>query len=190
MPTQLTGRHGISLAGAQYVDTGIIDPFERTDRFTLFAAISGAGAAATNGTILCSWDTASYRGINWGSNIDLNQLVLTTDLLGNKYVSVQHTVPGYGSFHTRAATYSGTSTAAGVALYEHGALVTPTIAKDTLDGTIKGGNSFLIGGRRASGVKSGRLVGNVHNIFIFPWELTAQQVQYLHRYCLNNINAA
>ena len=37
-PTQLTDRRGVSFDGYKYIDTGIVDRFERTDKFTLFVA--------------------------------------------------------------------------------------------------------------------------------------------------------
>ena len=63
IPAQRVGAHGIVLAGTQYVDTGIVDPFERTDRFTLFVAKTGNVSAA--GDLISTRDTAqSDRGIS------------------------------------------------------------------------------------------------------------------------------
>ena len=184
MPTQLAGRHGISLNGAQYVDTGIIDPFERTDRFTLFAY---ASAVTTGGDLISSGDDAqNIRGIVLTASGTQYGYLINTDasnILSLRSVSVYNTVES----KSYALTYGGSS--ANAAVYLKGSVATITTA-DTLSATVKSGKPFLIGARHNGVNKSERIVGVVHNAMIFPWELTAQQVQYLHRYCLTNINAA
>jgi hypothetical protein len=188
IPAQLVGRHGVSLAGAQYVDTGIVDPFERTQPFTLFVMESGVGAGCY---LISTEDQAqSNRGISitagqagrdflivstWATNAILNR---ATTEIGR--ISVSH-----------CFTYDGSSSAAGAKVYINGSSLTyNSTAFNNLSATIKNGKSFLIGARHNGAVKSALTTGNLHDAFIFPWELTAQQIQHLYRQCLLDINAA
>jgi hypothetical protein len=189
IPSQLVGRHGIALTGTQYVDTGIVDPFERTDRFSLFVVTSGiAGSCDIIGTA----DHANaVRGIILQLSLsDTNIFYAINTYAGNKYISVSAPNTNSKPVTSLCGTYNGSSLAAGSSIYKDGSLRTLTVAKDTLDATIKSGKSFLLGARHNGAAKSAFLTGNIHFAAIFPWELTAQQVQYLDRLCKTRINAA
>jgi hypothetical protein len=191
IPAQLVGRHGVSLAGAQYVDTGIVDAFERTDRFTLFCVTSQV--SSIYGQMIATADQAQdYKGF-YLANESLNTVAVYMFYnSGVNYIQkYKASTVIQRAHHSFALTVDGTSTAAGVRLYDNSKLLALTTVKDTLStGTIKNGKPILIGARHNGAAKAAFLTGNLHDAFIFPWELTAQQVQYLHRQCLLDINAA
>ena len=190
-PTQLAEKRGVSFDGGDYIDCGLIDRFERTDAFTIIAVVSNMSSNA--GRIITTWDTAQdYKGICFGNTTNINQVYILNKLVGIKYIGVSHTpyatITSAGSLHSRAMTYSGSSTAAGVSLYHNGGTVTKAVGSDTLDATIKSGNPILIGGQTTSGVKSGQFTGNMHFIGLFPFAASPLQISNLHKRVLKRIN--
>lgn len=184
IPQQITGRHGLVFTGTQYVDTGIVDVFERTDRFTLFACTSGG-----TGAVIASTDQAqSYRGIasillNNSLYIEVFSTYPTNCIYGNALAYPRRCV-------TSALTYSGNSLVSGTSIYIDAISKTIGSTTDNLNSTIKSGKSFLIGAHHNGAAKATFFTGNIHFAAIFPWEFSAQQVQYLHRLCMTRINAA
>lgn len=184
-PTQLVGRRGFSFDGGDYVDTGIIDPFERTDRFTLFVVTSAM--TSINGQILVTYDSVLNSGIRIINNGANTISIYIQD--GGYYIHKYNAGVVTPAVSTIALTSNGSSTAAGISTYYNNIPGLFLTANDILtSGTIKNGKSFLIGARHNGAGKIAFLTGNVHAVFVFPWELAAQQVQYLHRYCVTRIN--
>lgn len=187
-PTQLVGRHGVSLDGGDYIDTGIVDPFERTDRFTLFTVTS---QCTTAGYLISSVDVAqSYRGIavTWASTT-MSDVYLINVYSSNAAIT-RSPVTEHRSLLSHCVTYAGTSLISGIKTYGNAVPVAANLQFDSLSATIKNGRSVLIGAHHNGTGKAAFLTGNLHNAMIFPWELTPQQVQYLDRYCKTRINAA
>ena len=183
-PTQLVGRHGISLDGGDYIDTGIVDPFERTDRFTIAVVCS----ALVDGNLCDTFDQAvAYRGfgINMTGGVLYHYIISNYGTSNMLYRAVTSNAKPIVSY---IDTYDGSSTRVGHNIYYNANLVTTGNLVDMLSSTIKSGKSYLFGAWHNGAAKGSLLTGNIHNAFIFPWELTAQQVQYLHRYCVTRIN--
>lgn len=184
-PTQLSGRRGIVFAGAQWIDCGLVDPFERTDRFTLFACMSGA--TSTDSHILSSMDQAqTSRGISLNvrsATVLAGELVNTTGNLlrlatsGTNMRIVQNI----------AMTYGGTSLAANSAFYVNGTVSNATAIGDTLSATVKSGKSFLLGARHNGTNKSTFLTGTMHFAAIFPLAASPLQIANLHKRVMRRI---
>lgn len=191
IPAQLVGRHGVALTGTQYIDTGIVDPFLQTQPFTLVICVY---ARQTNGTsaLLATTDQAqSFKGIN----LVFYQYGITMSMLntvGGNYIQKNFTdVYGVGPIHKLIiCCYSGSSTAADISISINSTSLTGTSVSDTLTGTIKNSKPLLLGARYNGTAKTGFLTGEIRFAAIFPWELSANQGQYLDRLCKTRINAA
>ena len=185
-PTQLSGRHGVSFDGGDYIDTGIVDPFERTDKFSIFILFSFSGSS---GYIATTYDIAQDgKGIS--------QYLSSANNLGLRIQSSSSNLIGIGGtnflipnmYTTLATTYSGSSIAAGVSNYINGTLLSGTTSNDNLTATIKNGKSFLLGARHNGVNKATFMTGTMHFAAIFPYELTPAQVAYLHHRAITTIN--
>ena len=67
IPAQATKR-GVVFTGTQWIDTGIIDPFERTSKFTLFCVAKSTNNASSVSTIASMDADQSWKGIGLGYN--------------------------------------------------------------------------------------------------------------------------
>lgn len=188
IPSQRVGAHGIVLGGTQYVDTGIVDVFERTDRFTLFVMESGVGAGCY---LLSTEDQAqSNRGISITAGQAGRDFLLTSAWATNAILN-RHLIEIGKVVVSHSFTYDGSSLASGLKAYANGSAVTYTSTTfNNLTATIKNGKPFLIGARHNGSAKSALTTGNIHNVYVFPWELSQQQIQHLHRQCMLDVNAA
>lgn len=169
-PTQLVGKHGVSFDGGDYIDTGIVDPFERTDAFTLVVVISGVGAVCD---VIGSVNAAdANRGINLvlnNNNTCIPYFINQTS--NNTYAAVIASVTTRAT-NAIAVTYTGTSSASGIKVYVNGESKSLSVSMDGLVGTVKSGKPFLLGVRHNGADKNRFMTGTMHFAAIFPWELT------------------
>jgi hypothetical protein len=188
IPAQVTGKHGLVFTGTQWVDTGIVDPFERTDKFTLFVATH-----IPSGSALC--DLISSVDAN-NSNLGYS-ITSTASRVVHVYFLNRLTTNGIQSdsaagkttgLSTSCLTYSGSSSATGILIYSNGALTSMFASQDNLSATIKSGAPIQLGARYAGASRGAFLVGTMYFAAIFPWELTPQQVQYMDRLVKTRIN--
>lgn len=193
IPAQITGRHGISVDGGDYVNTNLVDPFDYNTPFTLFAAVVPRYTSGAN-IIMSSEDiNNASRGIQIDTNAGTTFRLVMVNSQASSYIMAVSTPLVMGSLATLVATHDGTGVAAGCNLYVNGVLGAKTTLLDTLGGrTVKGGNSFLVGGRRnaASVVDTLGSGSQVLMVGACPFACSPQQVQYLHRQVMTRINAA
>ncbi len=187
-PTQLVGKRGLSFDGGDYIDTGIVDPFERTDKFSLFVAVS-LQSVATIGSYLSTSDTAqSNKGIFTYpySNNKKMYVFLTSQSTTNEidyYINCN-----LQSFNTFCVTSSGSSLASGIKVYDNAIVGGSSGGTDNLTSTIKNGKPFLLGARHNGVSKTTFYTGNIYFAAIFPRELTPLQVSNLHKKVMKRIN--
>jgi hypothetical protein len=187
---QVPDKRGVVFAGTQYINTGIIDRFERTDAFTLFVvAKATAGSAASD--FFSSMDAAQgYRGIGIGASatqgITGYVLSVASSSECNKAINP---IGLLRSITSLAVTNNGSSTRAGFLVYANGALGKVLgVGKDTLSTTVKNGKPFILGADHNGAGKTLFFNGTMHFAAIFPLAATAIQVQNLTKGVLRRIN--
>jgi hypothetical protein len=145
LPIPLAG-YGASFTGTQYVDTGVVDRYERTDQFSLYASFTSSGN--------------SYRPIISSSNAPINFRGISMVTVNSSYsiseASLYHTVAP-GNYMIRAFSNGGDSwlsqshtwtwNGSALAFFLGGESKTVNVVASSLSGTVKGGGRFIIGGR-------------------------------------------
>lgn len=130
--------------------------WERTQPWTSIAIINVAAAPTGGGAAIIfttcnqgSVDTA-YPGYElWIDSSGHLRVRILNNITGNNYIDVNgSTNVCDGTTRTVAASYDGSSTAAGVKLYVNGTLETPTVNKDTLSATIVTTQPIYIGNQK------------------------------------------
>lgn len=186
-PTQLSGRRGVVFAGAQYIDCGLIDRFERTDAFTLFVLVQAATAASVE--FISSQDEAQgNRGIALAAYSRQTYAYITSTYWTN--MLLRNTTAGYynRTVDCIAMTYTGSSALTGVNLYINGNTTGHGVEINNLSATIKSGKPFILGARHNGAGKSTQYTGNMHFAAIFPLAASQLQLQNLHKRVLKRIN--
>jgi hypothetical protein len=134
--------------------------WERTQAWTCIAFITVAAAPAASGAAIifttCNQVVSStevdpgFRGYEfWINDQGKLQVRIISDYVGSNYIGViGSTVVTNGVRCQVAASYDGSSTAAGVKLYVNGVLETNTVESDTLSSTIVNSQPFYIGNQR------------------------------------------
>ncbi len=191
IPAKITGKRGLSFIGStNYVNTGIIDPFERTDKFSLFV-FSSCSTTNTTYTIGNLDNNQSLKGFGLFNIISTGKSYLRIDNMNPPnciIVSTQAKIGFERSKNTICATYNGSSLASGCNQYINGANATIIADTNNLTATIKNGKSVLIGGIWTGTNHTYIYDMEVYFAAIFPWDLTPQQVQYLDRLVKTRIN--
>lgn len=189
-PTQLAGRRGVVFAGAQWIDCGLIDRFERTDAFTL-VVVTSTTADQSLLMYMATADAAAspVRGVQFytylGNRVYIDMFSTPTTNSVSLY--------GTGGVTTRAinsvcVTHSGGSNAASVLGYFNGVAAAKTVSADTLSATIKNGKPWLLGARYNGAAKAQPYIGTMHFAAIFPLAASAIQIQNLHKCVMRRIN--
>jgi hypothetical protein len=128
---------------------GNVLEYERTQPWTVMAAIKTSIKPASAALIFTNVPAngRDYKGYELWLNSTGHLQVRIISVISTNYIGViGSTVLTNGAWHFVAATYDGSSTAAGVKLYVDGVLETPTIEANTLTTTIVGpGQDMLIG---------------------------------------------
>lgn len=181
------GNKRIVLDGTQYVDTGLVDVFERTDSFTLFVVSAQTSIAAAADMISSLDQNQSYRGIGLSSNADVRYVYLINTIATNA-VNVYNSTGFTRATASTCLSYSGSSAKAGCAYYVNGSLGSLVTSTDNLSATLKNGKPFLIGARHNATNKTALMTGTVHFTAIFPFALSPLQVANLHKYVMRRIN--
>ncbi len=141
------GAHCIKITSQDKIDLGNIYQYERTQPWTIMAAVRLIAHQPTASLILGNVSTSPFPGYE-----------LWIDSAGKLRVRIMHDIPSDalgvigsqdlldGTWHMVGATYDGSSTAAGVKLYVDGVLDTgKTVEVDTLASTIIGTNQMFVG---------------------------------------------
>ena len=190
IPAQIAGKKGFNFAGSQYVDTGIIDPFERTDKFSIFVFYSKYGSS--NAFILGNNDAAQdNKGIGFyfhGTSLLTSERTL---VFANKWDTNMIYTSNFCNqnlFNSFGITSNGSSTTAGINLYSDGINTSQTAQVNALTASVKNGKPFLLAARHNGSSKTSISGCNIHFVVIFPWDLTPQQIQYLDRLVRTKIN--
>ena len=187
-PTQLSGKRGVVFAGAQWIDCGLIDRFERTDSFTLVAVTSAI--TSTSGDIISSIDAAqTLKGVGLITEVPALICCYAISALGTVYMCKFKTLRAHKQVNCYAATHSGTSTVAGLTIYGNGMDLGAAVDFDGLaSGTIKNGKPFLLGTRHNGASKTAFLTGTMNFAAIFPLAASAIQVANLTKRVMRRIN--
>ena len=188
-PTQLVGKRGCSFDGGDYIDTGIIDPFERTDKFSIFVVYYRSTIDATTLIGTCDLDQ-DFKGI------------IIQEFDGNSPVSFQ-AAESYSSSHVTlvktpitnrlinsyAVVNNNALRNSAISIYINTVIQTKTVFSDTLtSGSIKNGKPFILGARHYGTVKQLFFIGNIYFAAIFPLALSQLQVSNLHKKVIKRIN--
>ena len=188
-PTQLVGRRGLYFPLHSWVDTRIIDPFERTDKFSIFVVFSNGW---TSGALIGDPDTVTAL-VN-GIGIFINDATSLGNFIRGHY-SDSTIDKNFASgnnilVNSTAIVYNGNSNASGLFSYFNNILHPEGITFNNLSSTIKTGRAILIGSEYNGSTPDRRPLnkGIVYFAAIFPWDLTPQQIQYLDRLVRTKIN--
>lgn len=187
-PTQLSGRRGVSFDGGDYIDCGLVDRFERTDRFTLFTVSQVATASASSILISNGDEANSYRGVHLFSDVNesLGVYVINT-IVTNRISATATTLNTLRQLTSACVTYDGTSTSAGTLLYSGGVPMAATYGNN-LSSTILSGKPFLLGARHNGASKIAFITGTMHFAAIFPLAASPLQIANLHKRVMRRIN--
>jgi len=194
----MVGTRGVSLDGAaQYVDLGLVDTFERDDAFSVMCActVPDWQTAGRPTDVIWAWEDINQanRGAQlfiWDPDADgpweyEARLVST---IGVSEIRVQYDSAYQAGFRTVAITYDGSSTAAGLRLFENTIELSRNVVSDTLAGTILSGKSFLYGARwNAAAIWNFCAMSRSSFFGVFPWELSQAQIQWLHERCVREV---
>jgi len=129
----------------------------------------------TNKYLLTHFDPApSHRGTSLGIESTGNiSTVIRNDNSTLNYIHVISNISGLNNnkWHNATITYDGTSTALGTKIYINGLMVSTTIAKDNLSGSIiPSSNSFYISGSQS------HISGYLDNVALWNKELTSSEI--------------
>lgn len=184
-PQPIPGKRGLKFDGGDFVDTLLLDPFERTDKFTLFVVTSEVVGAAHD--LISTIDKSkTYQGIG------LQLLTYYRVYVINNYntnraeaYNVDLRTNGASSI---CGTYDGSSLSVGCNLYVNGAKIVTGSAASTLSATVKNGHTLLLGASYDGAAKYNLFTGNIHFAAVFPWELSPRQIRHLDRLVRYRLN--
>lgn len=140
-----------SSPGHLNMGTGSELQFERTDSFS-FAFWIKTTDGTTNGSLFGNLDAApENEGYELGMISGELSILLASDIGGSDYLHVRSSTTIHDGFwHHIIVTYDGSSTAAGVNMYEDGALMGMTTEQDTLTASIVSTQPVWLGARASS----------------------------------------
>jgi hypothetical protein len=146
-----------SIAVDQFVITGAGKfTYERTQAWTAFGAVQLLGVPPLGSIIFSNAQTSSaFPGYElWVDSSCFAHVRIISNIATPNYIGKVGSVHVCdGTWHMLAASYDGSSTAAGVLLYEDGVIdPAPTVESDTLSASIVSGTqTFTVGNQTAHG---------------------------------------
>lgn len=142
------GSNAANFAAGRKVTAGEVLDYERTQAWTVMTAIRATSKPVGATSIIFSNVNATpYPGYELFINTDGFLHVRIMNAYGSNYIGkIGTTDVCDGQWHTVAASYDGTSTAAGVTIYLDGVAQATTVESDTLSASIIGDDDdFVIG---------------------------------------------
>lgn len=142
-----SGAHSLAIGSGQQVSCGNVLAYERTQPWTMMAAIKTSVAPAEDALIAGNSTASPFTGYEIFIRPDgtLASRVLSS-FTGNNYLGVfGYTNLCDGHWHVVGATYDGSSTAAGLKLYVDGYVEPLAVERDTLTASIISASPMLVG---------------------------------------------
>lgn len=178
-PTPLAG-FGASFTGTQYVDTGVVDRYERTDQFSLY--FYGFLRTRTQQVISSMLGTNNYRGIaleqiatriyHWNSS---------QFFTSNANLFYANASAAFAQTKSICVTYAGVpNNVASSAIYSNGSLLTVVKAGDTISDSVKSGQQFVLGARsNSASARESQIIGTAYAFGIFDGLLHPRDIYEL-----------
>lgn len=186
-PTPLAG-WGASFDGGDYVDTGVVDRYEQTDQFSLY--MYGSANTRTHQFISSMYGILDYRGVALEGISIRAYLWLVNAFTSNNYNLHFINKPGPIPFtQSLAVSYNGTPNTSGAAsFFINGSAISTGKTNESINGTIKSGRGFRLGGRRDTDASLGAsMIGTSYAFGIFDGLLTPRDINFLDVLVKSNI---
>ena len=188
IPAQIAGKRGLYFDGnSNYLDTGIIDPFDRTDKFTMFF-VAACNYPEAIEMYAANADQAGSPIIGIHFFQYLKKMYVEIISSPSSQIKLSQTTGASRNVISQCFTYNGSSLASGILVYTGGVLTTNTVTSNNLTTTIKNGKSLLIGTKYDGALRPNKFSGNMHFAAIFPLALSQLQVSNLHKKVIKRIN--
>lgn len=150
--------------------------FERTEAFSALCVIN-PNVSAIGSIISKRLSTGTLRGWDWHLTAGRVPSLILQNAVGNRIEVNANAAIANGTAKMLAFTYSGSSAASGVILYDNGAAVADTDTENTLSATMVAAGIASIGARNASDQ-----VFNGDTGFLVVWDGRAVSAQEFRLY--------